>query len=164
MSSRGLDEDLVAELGAIATAEGCELLHLEFKGGNLRLILDREESEGGVTHEHCSRVSRQTSALLDAYDFGRGRYVLEVSSPGLDRPLYRDSDYDRFAGCLARIRFRDPDSGKPKTVVARLLGLNGSQVEVEEATMQDKPKRGEAPQRYAIPLAAIEQARLEVEV
>ena len=76
-----------------------------------------------MTLADCEHVSRQVSALLDVLDFGTGRYVLEVSSPGLDRQLYKPRDYDRFAGRLARVTFQDPETGKKKTVVARLQGL-----------------------------------------
>ena len=56
-------------------------------------------------------------------DFGTGRYVLEVSSPGLDRQLYKPRDYERFAGRLARVTYEDPETGKKRTDVARLQGL-----------------------------------------
>jgi hypothetical protein len=81
----------VTELAAIAESVGCELVRVEFKGGVLRLMLDREPGSErlGVSHEDCANVSRQASALLDVVDFGPARYTLEVTSPGLDRPLYR---------------------------------------------------------------------------
>src|SRR5437764_15262563 len=113
--------EIIPELEAVAAASGCELLAAELKGGVMRLILDRPE--GGVTLADCEHVSRQASALLDVLDFGAGRYVLEVSSPGLDRQLYRPQDYDRFAGRLARVTYTDPETGKKKTEVARPQGL-----------------------------------------
>jgi ribosome maturation factor RimP len=94
--------ELTPELEQIAAASGCELVHAELKGGVLRVFLDRPEGQGAVTLEDCSHVSRQVSALLDVLDFGTGRYVLEVSSPGLDRQLYKPRDYERFAGRGAR--------------------------------------------------------------
>src|SRR3954468_1088259 len=101
--------EIMPELEAVAQAVGCELVHAELKGGVLRLFVDRPE---GVTLAECEQVSRQVSALLDVLDFGAGRYVLEVSSPGLDRQLYRPPDYERFAGHLARVTYEDPETGK----------------------------------------------------
>ena len=83
----GIDSKLLDEMQGIASSASCELLHAELKGGALRLVLDR--AEGGVTIDDCSNVSREVSALLDAWEFGRARYTLEVSSPGLDRRLLR---------------------------------------------------------------------------
>src|SRR5688572_18720905 len=95
-SAAGLDAELVAELEQIAAAAGCQLENAEWKGGVLRLVLDRPE--GGVGLTDCEQVSKQVSALLDVVDFGKNRYTLEVSSPGLDRQLYRPRDYARFTG------------------------------------------------------------------
>jgi ribosome maturation factor RimP len=124
-----LAPEIEAEIAEIAAACGCELLHAEWKGGVLRLILDRPvplpepaaadsadvaetapiahsaHSAGGVTLADCEHVAKQASALLDVLDFGNGRYLLEVSSPGLDRQLYRPSDYQRFLGRLARVTY-----------------------------------------------------------
>jgi ribosome maturation factor RimP len=149
------DAALRAELADVATAAGCELIHVEWKGGVLRLVIDR--ADGGVTHEHCATVSRQASALLDVYDFGAGRYTLEVSSPGLDRPLYRPEDFGRFAGRLARVTYQPPGEGK-RTVLVRLR-------EFEPAgggrALVDDESTG---QLLTIPIAQVLRARLEVEV
>jgi len=160
--------EIIPELEAVATASGCELLHAELKGGIMRLILDKPE---GVTLADCQHVSKQASALLDVLDFGTGRYVLEVSSPGLDRQLYRTEDYDRFAGRLARVTMEDPQTGKKKTVVARLAGLRRPPAadtadaaaagdEVAEVLLRDD-KSGES---QAIPLKNVKLARLEIEL
>src|SRR5947209_3719595 len=165
--------EVIPELASVAAAAGCELLAAELKGGVMRLILDRPE--GGVTLADCEHVSRQASALLDVLDFGSGRYVLEVSSPGLDRQLYRPQDYDRFAGRLARVTMQDPETGKKKTVVARLEGLrrpageaNGEAAEAAEAAAAADTevvlvddKSGE---RQAIPLKNVKLAWLEIEL
>lgn len=112
--------ELRPELEQIAAANGCELVHVELKGGVLRLILDR--LDGGVTLADCELVAKQASAYLDVADFGKSRYVLEVSSPGLDRQLYKTADVERFLGSLARVAFIDP-AGAKKTVVGRLQEL-----------------------------------------
>ena len=78
--SASVTSDLERELSEIAAALGCELLSVDFVGGTLKIVLDRRE--GGVTLEDCQQVSRQVSPLLDVFDFGSGRYVLEVALPG----------------------------------------------------------------------------------
>src|SRR6185503_512913 len=127
VSYEGVDSRLATELADIATSAGCELVRVEFKGGVLRLMLDREPSAdgqtSGVTHEDCANVSRQASALLDVVDFGPARYTLEVSSPGLDRPLYQPADYARFTGRKARITVEAPGE-KKKTLIGRLAGFD----------------------------------------
>jgi ribosome maturation factor RimP len=134
----------------------------------LRIFVDRPE--GGVTIADCELVSRQVSALLDVLDFGQSRYVLEVSSPGLDRQLYKPRDYDRFAGSLVRVTFQDPETGKKKTVVARLQGLRRAEgapdedaqvLLAEEAPPKAKDKAGET---LAVPLKNVTLARLEIEL
>ena len=159
-SYEGVDDRLVTELEAIAESVGCELVRVEFKGGVLRLVLDREPSGSGetqgVSHEDCANVSRQASALLDVVDFGPARYTLEVTSPGLDRPLYRPEDYGRFTGRLARITLQPPGERK-KTVVARLAGFDpsgGGKVTVT----------GEKGETQVIPLPQVLKAKLEIEI
>jgi ribosome maturation factor RimP len=152
--SEGVDERLVTELQGIAQGADCELVSVELKAGILRLVLDREP--GGVSLEDCSNVSRQTSALLDVVDFGPARYTLEVSSPGLDRPLYHAEDYARFAGRLARITVQPPGERK-RTVVGRLAGFDpagGGQVTVTDE------KGG----TQVIALPQVLKARLEIEL
>lgn len=154
VSHEGVDDRLVTELQAIADGAGCELVRVEFKGGVLRLVLDREP--GPVSHEDCATVSRQASALLDVVDFGPARYTLEVSSPGLDRPLYRAEDYARFTGRLARITIQPPGERK-RTLVARLAGFDpagGGRVTVTD-------EKGDS---QVIALPQVLKARLEIEL
>lgn len=172
-----LAPEIEAEIADIATAAGCELLHAEWKGGVLRLVLDRRaatagtpEGAEGVTLADCELVAKHASALLDVLDFGNGRYLLEVSSPGLDRQLYRPNDYQRFLGRLARVTFERADPAEPgvarrRTVVARLAEFQG-------------PPEGGAPgllatlalvdertgERLELKLGDIRQARLEIEL
>jgi ribosome maturation factor RimP len=149
--------ELTPEIEQVAAAAGCELVHAELKGGLLRIFIDKPE---GVTLADCQQVSKQVSALLDVLDFGTGRYVLEVSSPGLDRQLYKPSDYERFAGRLARVTFEDPETGKKKTVVARLRGLQGSG-EDARVLLQEDGKDGEP---WGLPLKNVMTTRLEIEL
>ena len=155
MTGKALDASLVAELAAVAERLGCELVHAEYKGGVLRLYVDREE---GIGLEDCALVSRQVSPLLDAAEFGAGRYVLEVSSPGLDRQLYGPRDYERFTGRLARVSFKDPATARKRTVIGRLLAYRpeaGGEVEIEASDTGEK---------HRVALNSIQTARLEVEL
>lgn len=164
--SRGqLAPEIERELEAIADHNGCELVHADWKGGRLTLYIDRED--GGVDLSDCEVISKQVSALLDVMDFGIGRYTLEVSSPGLDRELYRPKDYARFVGSLTRVTFRSPDDGAKQTVVGRLAAFDpdggratgGGTLRLE--LTEPSGKRGEA---LEIALADIEKARLEIEI
>lgn len=149
-----LKADLAAELEGIAAQAGCELVHAEWKGGTLQILIDRVE--GGVTLEDCERVSKETSALLDVLDFGNTRYVLEVSSPGLDRQLYRPRDYQRFIGSKARITYSSPQVRK-RTLVARLEAFSS---DPESVTLHDE----ETDERITLRLDQIQAARLEIEL
>lgn len=96
----------------IVASEGLELVEAEWKGGSrkgmLRVFIDKP---AGITHADCERVSHQLSAALDVEDLIPGSYNLEVSSPGLDRKLRKRTDFDRFAGRKAKLRFREPLNG-----------------------------------------------------
>lgn len=154
----GLSVELEEEIRAVADSNGCELVHAEFGGGVMRLFIDRPERPGGVDLSDCETISKQVSALLDVVDFAPGRYTLEVSSPGLDRKLYRMEDYRRFTGSLARVTFREPESGQKRTVVGRLGGLREG---VAEPQVEIAVDDGET---MVLPLAAIELAKLEIEL
>lgn len=148
-----IDPELEAELAGAAEAVGCELAFLEWKGGVLRLAIDRPE---GVTLADCERVSKQASALLDVLDFGAGRYTLEVSSPGLDRPLTKSKDWERFIGRLVRLTYGNAEIRK-RTVVARLESFD---VERQSASLLVE----ESGEHLALPLVQIKTARLEIEI
>lgn len=152
-----LDDTVLAELAAVAEGAGCELVHAEFKAGILRLFLDKPE---GVGLADCETVSRQASALLDVMEWGRGRYVLEVSSPGLDRQLYRAKDYLRFTGRRVRVTWV-PADGRKQTVSGRLAEYRpGDREGTGGITVVEEP-RGE---RHEIALADVVAARLEIEL
>ena len=158
--STGRVAELQPELAAIAESAGCELVHVEIKGGILRLFLDKPE---GVTLADCEHVSKLASAWLDVVDFGQSRYVLEVSSPGLDRPLYRARDYPRFVGRKVRVTMDDPATGRKKTVIGRLESFDLAEGAPEgdaRVVVVAEPK-GE---RHEVSLRDIRQARLEIEL
>jgi len=133
---------------------GMELVHLEMKrepGGHLlRLYIDKD---GGVTLDDCAAMSRQISAQLDVEDPIEGRYTLEVSSPGLDRPLFSEHDYARFAGRRIRLSTRVPLEGR-RNFQGRLEGIVDGTVTM---TL-------EGGQRVAIPREQVAGARLEIEI
>jgi ribosome maturation factor RimP len=149
--------ELQPELEHIAAASGCELVHVELKGGVLRLILDKPD--GGVTLADCELVSKLSSAWLDVADFGRSRYVLEVSSPGLDRQLYKAADVERFLGRLARVAYTDPGSSTKKTVVGRLKELQGDGGEALVVLVDD-----DSGERTEVRWQDVRTARLEIEL
>lgn len=157
MAHANIDGELMAELAAVADQAGCELIHAEFRGGTLRMFLDRPE---GVTLDDCAGVSREVSALLDVTDFGNGRYTLEVSSPGLDRQLYSPRDYERFTGCLVRVTQVDPETRRKATFVGRLETFHPGAGETDgEITVREE----EGGRRQVIALRDVTKARLEVE-
>ena len=92
-------------LEPVVTGMGYELVEIEYNPGSrhglLRLYIDHED---GIVLDDCTDVSHQVSALLDVEDPIAGRYSLEVSSPGLDRPLRGIKDYERFTGEIVKIK------------------------------------------------------------
>jgi ribosome maturation factor RimP len=152
MTNLEIDPNLQTQLEEAARQADCELIHAEFKGGILRLVLDSDE---GVDLGHCQTVSKQVSAILDVAEFDPGRYTLEVSSPGLNRQLYRPSDYRRFLGQRVRVTWRASSMPTKRTVVARLDAFD----EAEPASVQLlEEERGECLQ---IQITDIQIARLE---
>ena len=133
---------------------GMELVHLEMKrepgGLLLRLYIDKQ---GGVSLDDCARISRQLSAQLDVEDPIEGRYTLEVSSPGLDRPLFTDHDFARFAGRQIRLSTHVPLDGR-RHFQGRLEGILDGSVRV---TL-------EGGREVSIPRDQVARARLEVEI
>jgi ribosome maturation factor RimP len=103
-------EDMIAP---VVSALGCELWGLEYltqgRYTTLRLYID---SESGVSLEDCEKVSRQVSSVLDVEDPISGEYTLEVSSPGMDRPLYTPEQYARYIGETVNLRLRVPVEGR----------------------------------------------------
>lgn len=109
---------------------GYELWHLEMIGGGsnglLRIYIDHEN---GITLEDCERVSREVSALLDVEDPVSQRYRLEVSSPGLDRPLVEEAHYLRFIGEKIRVTLFAPVDGRRK-LAGVLTGVERGEVQL----------------------------------
>jgi len=149
----------VAELAQpLLAAHGLELVELEFrKEGRdmvLRLFIDRE---GGVNLDDCAAVSRELSEIMDVEDLIPGHYSLEVSSPGLNRPLKKPADYERCKGKLIKVRtfelLPDDAGSKRKTFLGELLGLENEIIRI----------RLTEGQTAAIPLDKVAKANLEFE-
>lgn len=140
--------------GRAATERGLELVHVEFAGGArapiVRVFIDKP---GGVTHEDCSEVSRHIGTVLDVEDFIPDNYTLEVSSPGLERGLYRLADFERFAGKLARAKTRGAIAGQ-RNFRGRIAGVEGEEILFDDRTSGS----------VRIPFAEIAKANLEIDV
>jgi ribosome maturation factor RimP len=148
----------------VARSHGLDLFDVQVRresiGWVVRVIIDRLEDNGSdpalsVSVEDCQRVSHDLSALFDVEDtltagLARG-YTLEVSSPGLDRPLRDEADYRRFAGRLAKIVTREPVNGQSH-FEGRLAGVEDAAVMLIEGRRE-----------HRVPLSLISRARLEVE-
>jgi len=160
-------EQIRAIADRVARSRGLEVFDVQFRreahGWMLRIYLDRPDApvhagragmiEGeGVSIDDCQFVSTEVGTLLDVEDVVGHRYTLEVSSPGLDRPLRGPADYRRFAGCLARFVLSDPIGGQT-LVLGRLQGMEDDDVLVTVG--KDQVRR--------IPASRISRARLEVE-
>jgi ribosome maturation factor RimP len=98
------------------------------KNAVLRIYIDTDE---GIMVEDCERVSREVAALLDVEDPITGRYSLEVSSPGLDRPLFTLEQFERFSGQEAKVTLFAPEDGRRK-FHGRILGCEEDQVLIEQ--------------------------------
>lgn len=133
----------------VVTGLGYELVGVEFlsqgRHSLLRVYLD---SETGITVDDCERVSHQLSATLDVEDPIGGAYTLEVSSPGLDRPLFKPGDFERFAGHAVKIRLHRPLNGQRK-FKGELVGLRDNNVVIVEDGHE-----------LSLPLDQIEKANL----
>jgi len=173
----GVSTQLIDRIRAIAervaSSYGLEIFDVQFRresqGWVLRIFLDTpyndagtapkldelsnaETGDGGVSIEDCERVSRDVSAILDVEEAIEHHYTLEVSSPGLDRPLRGARDYRRFAGRLAKIVVSEAVDNQ-KHFAGRLQGLDDDTVIIETAPGK----------RHFIPLPLITRARLDVE-
>ena len=152
-----LPERVEQQIEKIVTSEGLELVHIEYKkqgrGYLLRVDIDKD---GGVTLEDCQLVSQQISTYLDVDDVVPSEYELQVSSPGLDRKFYKDSDYEKFRGRMVRVKTAKAIRGL-HVIVGRLKEFDGRRVVVTDPVMKKDPD-------YEIPLNDIKETRLEIEM
>ena len=152
----------------VARSEGLEIVDVEWKIGKqrfLRVYIDRVPAAGTengqpdpypkISHADCERVSQQLSVILDVEELVPGPgYVLEVSSPGMDRALKKQADYERFTGRGAKIWTEEPVE-EMKFFEGRLAGVVDGKVKLE--------LKGKTPRTLELPLALIRKAHLVVE-
>ncbi len=112
-----------------------------------------------LTVEHCAEASRVLSAVLDVEDPIQGAYTLEVSSPGIDRPLTRLADFERFAGHLARVETVRPVDGR-RRFKGRLAGVDGEAVRLELSEPVANGSAEDGAAAVAVPFAEIQRAKL----
>ena len=136
----------------ILESQGFELVDLEYQresqGWVLRIYLDRE---GGISLDDCAGMSHEVGAVLEVKDLIPSAYILEVSSPGLTRPLKKPEDFNKFRNQMVKIKLYEPLDGR-KNFKGTLMGLEGDRVRVE------------VEQRvYELPLQRIAKANLEID-
>ena len=159
-------ERIRAAAARVAASHGLEIFDVQFRresiGMVLRVVIDRpdtgevETPEQAVGIEECQRVSHDLSALLDVEEEELGvsseqHYTLEVSSPGLDRPLRGEADYRRFAGRLAKVVTSEPIDGQ-SAFSGRLRGVEDGRIILEEGR-----------RTHRVPLAHVKRGQLAVE-
>ncbi|HEX5733448.1 MAG TPA: ribosome maturation factor RimP [Blastocatellia bacterium] len=124
-----MDRDAIGEIiERVTSREGLELVHWEAVGPRnhfvLRIYIDKP---GGVNHGDCEVVSNQVGLLLDVEDLIPHMYTLEVSSPGVERGLYKPKDYERFAGSRIKLKISEPINGQ-RNFRGRLVGIDRDRV------------------------------------
>jgi ribosome maturation factor RimP len=118
-----LDPRVSEIIERVIAHEGMEIVHAEMAGGKnpiLRVYIDKP---GGVTLDDCATVSQRVGLILDVEDVIPHQYTLEVASPGLDRGLYKEADYERFAGLPAHVRIAEAIDGQ-RNFHGKLIGLD----------------------------------------
>ena len=154
MASGAIEERVRKIAGRVALDHGLELVHAEAAGPEgkpiLRIFIDKPE---GVTHEDCAEISLHLGTVLDVEDFIHTPYTLEVSSPGLERGLYKIQDFERFAGRQAKVKVRQPIKGQ-RNFRGQIVGVEGDIVVFEDKTSG----------RVNIPFDSIVKANLELDV
>ncbi|MEX1032295.1 MAG: ribosome maturation factor RimP [Cellvibrionaceae bacterium] len=148
--ARSTSKYLLELLEPVVAAQGCELWGLEYhasgrRRGVLRLYIDKPD---GVALGDCEKVSRQVSSVLDVEDPIQGEYTLEVSSPGLDRPLYTLDQFAQFVGEQIKVRLRAPFDGR-RHYTGQLMGVEQDEVKV---LVEDH--------EYLLPIESIDRANV----
>jgi len=152
---------LAADIERQVSELGYELVELEVAGNRarpiLRLRIDRPDSvpgEPSIGVDDCTAVSRALEPMLDAYEGLSDRYLLEVSSPGVERPLVRPRDWSRFAGQEVSVRGKGTLAGRARRLDGELLGLKGDEGQESVAL------RLEGGEDVEFPLAEVDKAHL----
>jgi ribosome maturation factor RimP len=154
VAESGLAADIAQLCEPVLAALGFRLVRVTISrrdGTTVQIMAERANAT--ITVEDCAAISRQLSPVLDAHDPLPGHYRLEVSSPGIDRPLVRRSDFDDWAGHEAKIEMREPIAGR-RRFRGVLAGTEGDSLRLGT----DGPPTG--PQLVSLPIADIAEARL----
>jgi ribosome maturation factor RimP len=171
----GFEIDQVREIvERVATDSGLEVVEVELRGSGkarmLRIVIDKPAASGGdrlagVTHEDCANLSREVGTILDVEDVIPGNsYLLEVSSPGLDRKLLRPADYERFMGSKVKLKTRNPVNGN-QHFEGRLQSFREGRLTLEVSASRKQARPGDAaPQTLEIEFANVEKANLVPEI
>ncbi len=150
-----LETDVASLAEKVAASLGFEIVLLEIKGGGSRSVVRVYiDQPAGITLNDCERFSKRFGVVLDVEDLIPSSYVLEVSSPGLDRPLTKDTDFVRFAGKTAKVRTRLAVEGQ-KSHKGKILGVTGGRLSLETSPGK---------QVVEIAVADIEKANLVIEI
>ena len=150
----------------VAASLGVEVVEIELRGGGksrmLRIFIDKPS---GVTHEDCANLSREVSTILDVEDaVPGGSYVLEVSSPGLDRKLVKPGDFERFQGSRIKLTTKAPVNGN-RHFEGRLEHFESGRLTLDLAQARKKFRAStDAPQKLEIELANLEKPNLVPEI
>lgn len=170
------DQEKVRQIAdRVAATSGLEVVDIEFLGGGkhrtLRVFIDRpgaapmQGHPDGVTHEDCSSFSREFGTIMDVEDaMPGGAYLLEVSSPGLDRRLTRASDFERFRGSRMKLTTREPIHNN-RHFEGKLESFENGKLllDLSAARRKMRPKHGEGA-KVEIELANVEKAQLVPEI
>ena len=153
----------------LAQSSGLDLVDLELHGaGKARMLRVYIDKPGGVTHEDCANFSREAGTIFDVEDaVPGGSYMLEVSSPGLDRKLSKPEDFERFTGSLVKLMTRDPVNGN-RHFEGRLKAFQNNRLLIEltgrKKSKKHEPTRQARKQRSSgAPIEAVEPGT-EVEI
>jgi ribosome maturation factor RimP len=143
--------EVASELASLLARQGLELCHVDWRQGRSRGVLTLTiDRDGGVSLEDCEEASRIVDAFLETVEELASPYVLEVASPGLDRPLWTPRDWAKFTGSRVRVRLFKPVDG-----AANLKGIIES-ADGEGATILDEDQR----RRYTVRFGEVKNARL----
>jgi ribosome maturation factor RimP len=160
-------------IARVAASQGLEVVDVEFRGGGkarmLRVFIDKP---GGVTHEDCANVSHEVGTILDVEDaVPGGSYLLEVSSPGLDRKLARPADFERFTGSVVKVMTREPVDGS-RHFQGRLEAFQDGRLTLDltagrktgKASRKGMEAAGRVSDKIHIELGNVERANLVPEI
>ncbi len=155
-----VEEQVRAIVERVAASYGLEVWDVELRGtgGKSRMLRVFIDKPAGVTHEDCEHVSREVSTILDVEDPIKGSYVLEVSSPGLDRKLRGPADYERFKGSLLKLQTLEPINGT-RNYEGRLQHFDGDRLSLE-LPPKGKGKKQEPGGTVEIDLSNVAKANL----